>query len=144
MSEDSCRRRLDAAEFAVLATIGPDGSPHAVPVVFALDGDHVLIPVDTVKDKRTTRLRRFANLERDPRAALLADGRSSDWSRLWWVRADLRLVDTSGSAGSDRLAARYGQYREPGAIESVVRLRVERWTGWAADEESDAVIDGDR
>ena len=47
------RERFAAARVARLATVGADGVPHLVPVVFAVDGDTVYTAVDR-KPKRTT------------------------------------------------------------------------------------------
>src|SRR3954468_8250599 len=80
-------RRVSAAPVGRLATISPDGRPHLVPVCFVLDGDTAYSAVDH-KPKRTARLRRLANLESDPRCALLVDRYDDDWSQLWWVRLD--------------------------------------------------------
>ena len=44
---------------ARLATVGPDGRPHVVPICFALDGDTLYTAVDS-KPKSTRRLRRLA------------------------------------------------------------------------------------
>jgi PPOX class probable F420-dependent enzyme len=51
---------------AKLATSGPDGQPHVMPVWFALDGEDVLFTTwgDSVKGR---------NLRRDPRAAIVVD-----------------------------------------------------------------------
>ena len=56
---------------ARLATVGPAGQPHLVPVTFALDGDFIYTVVDA-KPKTTTDLRRLRNIEADPRIAVLA------------------------------------------------------------------------
>lgn len=126
------RNRLADERFGVLGTINSDGSPHLVPVVFAVVGDHIVAPVDAIKPKRTTRLRRVRNLEERPRACLLVDHRSEDWSELWWVRADLRYV---GDATDDEAAAlreRFPQYEPDDALTAVLRLRIEGITGWSA------------
>ena len=73
---------------ARLATIGPGGRPHLVPITFALDGDTIYTAVDQ-KRKVTTRLQRLRNVATDPRVSVLADHYDDeDWSSLWWVRAD--------------------------------------------------------
>jgi PPOX class probable F420-dependent enzyme len=51
---------------ATLATIGPDGAPHAVPMWFAWDGERVLIPT-------AGHTRKVRNLERTPRATLMVE-----------------------------------------------------------------------
>src|SRR4051794_4921374 len=78
------RERFAAARVARLATSGP----HIVPICFALDGDTIWSAVDA-KPKRTRALRRLENIARDPRVSVLTDHYDdSDWSRLWWARAD--------------------------------------------------------
>jgi len=136
MTAEELRHRFAAARVARLATIGPGGAPHLVPVVFALDGDTVYSAVDA-KPKRTTSLRRLANVRDDPRATLLADHYDEDWTALWWVRADGRgRVIEPGEPEADRavelLAARYPQYVATPPPGPVLAVDVERWSGWAA------------
>ena len=87
LAEDEARRRLAAARVARLATVGGPGSPHLVPVTFAVAGDRIYSAVDA-KPKTTRDLRRLRNIRADPRVAVLADHYDEDWSRLWWARAD--------------------------------------------------------
>jgi nitroimidazol reductase NimA-like FMN-containing flavoprotein (pyridoxamine 5'-phosphate oxidase superfamily) len=66
--------RLKAARVARLATTDPDGRPHLVPIVFALEGDTLYSAVDR-KPKRSSKLRRIENALRparrhDPRRPL--------------------------------------------------------------------------
>jgi PPOX class probable F420-dependent enzyme len=129
------RRRFAAAPVARLATVGPAGQPHLVPVTFAVDGDRVYTAVDA-KPKTTTDLRRLRNIAVDPRVAVLADHYEADWAALWWARADgtAALLDRPADmAGPLRLlAARYPQYRASPPAGPVIRIQVTRWTGWAA------------
>jgi nitroimidazol reductase NimA-like FMN-containing flavoprotein (pyridoxamine 5'-phosphate oxidase superfamily) len=55
VTAEEARRRFAAARVARLATVGADGAPHLVPLVFAVDGDTVYSAVDA-KPKRTTAL----------------------------------------------------------------------------------------
>jgi PPOX class probable F420-dependent enzyme len=56
---------LRSQRIARLATVGPTGWPHVVPVMYALDGDGGFeFDVDGVK---------LRNLQRDPRAAMAID-----------------------------------------------------------------------
>lgn len=137
LDEAQALARLAAHDHAVLGTVHPVRGVDAVPVVFALDdGGHVGIPVDRVKPKASSHLRREDNLAADPRATLLAEHWDrDDWSRLWWVRAELRFVPGPSAERTadlaDRLAARYPQYRGR-PFDRVLVLRVEAVTGWAA------------
>ncbi|MYX38915.1 MULTISPECIES: TIGR03668 family PPOX class F420-dependent oxidoreductase [Streptomycetaceae] len=132
------RERFAAARVARLATTDPSGTPHLVPVVFAVDGDTVALAVDH-KPKRTTRLKRLANIEANPAVCLLADHYDEDWDLLWWARADGTarvLPPAGGSAAADRLVAlltaRYGQYTGRPPEGPVVEVSVRRWSGWRA------------
>jgi PPOX class probable F420-dependent enzyme len=107
----------------------------AVPVVFAVDGPEILLPVDTVKPKRSTDLQRLRNLEADPRCALLVDHYSDDWTQLWWVRVSGRASPcTASRLDSARavLARRHPRYAEPGSVDSVLVLMPDSVTGWTA------------
>jgi PPOX class probable F420-dependent enzyme len=134
MKPDEARARFAAARIARLATVGADGRPHLVPIVFAVDDDHILSVVDA-KPKRTTALRRLANVRENPAVAVLADHYDdADWDALWWVRADGvgRVVEPSGEEGRRalaRLADRYPQLQPTG---DVLVVDVDRWSGWAA------------
>jgi len=127
--------RLVAHEHGTLCTIHAERGVDAVPVVYAADGACVGIPVDTVKQKESLRLQRERNLGLDPRATLLVEHWDrDDWSRLWWVRAELRWEgDADGARVADlaaQLEARFRQYRgQPFA--RILVLRIVALTGWA-------------
>jgi PPOX class probable F420-dependent enzyme len=129
------RERFAAARVARLATADAGGRPHLVPVVFAVEGDVVYSAVDA-KPKRTTALRRLANVRENPAVALLVDHYDdADWDALWWVRAEGsgRVLDAPHDAEARRavelLRARYPQQRAVGAV---LAVDVKRWSGWAA------------
>ena len=133
---DEARGRFAAARVARLGTVGPDGAPHLVPVVFAVVGDVVWSAVDD-KPKSTRALRRLANIAAHPRVTLLVDHYEDDWTRLWWVRADgtarvLDAADPSTHPGRDALVARYGQYAEHPPTGPFVAVVVDAWRGWSA------------
>jgi PPOX class probable F420-dependent enzyme len=137
------RDRLAGAAVARLATVGPGGRPHVVPIPFVLapgpgsgpgPGDRIYTTVDA-KPKTTARLQRLRNIEANPCVAVLADHYEPDWSRLWWVRADGRasILDEPPAMGPALrlLADRYPPYREQPPGGPVICIQVERWTGWA-------------
>ncbi len=134
MTSDQARERFAAARVARLATAGADRRPHLVPVVFAVQGDHVYSAVDA-KPKRTTSLRRLANVGENPAVALLVDHYDdADWDALWWVRADGRGRVLSPSAAESRRAVALLRERYPQqeAVGAVLAVDVERWSGWSA------------
>jgi len=134
LAEDEARARLAAHDHGVLCTVHAERGVDAVPVAYAVDDDYVGVPVDRVKPKSSLRLQRERNLEADPRATLLVDHWDrDDWSRLWWVRAELRFQDGEREAAlADRLAERYPQYRDR-PFARVLVLRIVGVTGWAAE-----------
>lgn len=130
------RRRLAEALVAHLATVGPGGRPHIVPITFAIEGDAIYFAVDA-KPKRTTDLQRLRNIEANPAVAVLVDHYEDDWSRLWWVRVDGQ-ARVLGPGQSDRavglLVDRYAQYRQARPSGPVVVITIDRITGWSAAE----------
>ncbi len=140
MADSDAIAQFAAAPSAVLATLGSDGAPHLVPVVFA-----VLLPaapqtpatiysaVDA-KPKSTQRLRRLANIEGDSRVSLLVDHYTDEWAHLWWVRADgLATVHHSGdqmAAGYGLLRAKYPQYERIALNGPVITVEVTHWSSW--------------
>lgn len=129
------RNRLAAARVGRLATVTSEGRPHLVPVCFAIAGpdDTIVSAVDT-KPKRTTELRRLANLQTNPAASLLVDQYDDDWSQLWWVRVDgnARVV-RAGSVHDESiaaLAAKYQQYREAPPAGPAIVITPTSWHGW--------------
>jgi hypothetical protein len=139
LAEDRAMARLAAHDHGILCTLHAVRGVDAVPVAYVVDADRFVgVPVDRVKPKASLRLQRERNLEADPRATLLAEQWDpGDWSRLWWVRAELRW---QGDADADRaaalaagLAGRYPQYRdEPFA--RVLVLRIVAVAGWTATD----------
>jgi PPOX class probable F420-dependent enzyme len=133
MTAAEARERFGAARVARLATADAAGRPHLVPIVFALEGETIYSAVDA-KPKRTTALRRLANVRENPAVAVLVDHYEDDWTRLWWARAEgsgrvLDANDPEASRAIELLAARYPQQRVTG---EVLAVDVERWSGWSA------------
>ncbi len=129
MRPGDLRRRFASSAVARLATVGPDGAPHVVPVVFALVGETLYSAVDA-KPKRTTRLQRLANVRGEPRCALLVDHYEDDWSRLWWVRADGvgAVLDSPAQdhPGLVALTQRHWQYQRTAPSGPLVEITIGR------------------
>ncbi len=135
MHEAIVRERVAAARVARLATIDPDGRPHLVPIVFALDGDTLYSAVDA-KPKRSRTLRRIENARQRPDVTVLVDHYEDDWSRLWWVRLRGRARVLDGGDEAERalalLVERYEQYRNSAPGLPVLAIDIEEWRGWSA------------
>jgi PPOX class probable F420-dependent enzyme len=128
-------RRAAAADHGVLATLNRNHGPSLVPACFAIDGDRLAVPIDSVKPKGSTALGRIRNLERDPRATLLVEHWDPlDWSRLWWVQLLLLRTDEAEARVArleELLRERYEQYRDGPFIE-ILTFRIENVGGWEA------------
>ena len=139
LSGDEARVRLAAHVHGVLATLHPQRGPDPQPVVYAVsDDDHVGVPIDRVKPKSSSRLQREDNLAADPRGSLLVEHwDAEDWSRLWWVRAELEHVDDPPQRLTDdladRLAGTVPQYADK-PFHRVLVCRIVAVTGWAASD----------
>src|SRR4051794_35499217 len=109
---------LDAPLIAVLASIGPDGMPHASPVWFTHDGEDLL--VSTTNDRQ-----KFRNLRDRPIASITVVD-PSDAQRYLEVRADAAIEPDPTNELRDRISERYGvdsSALDPaGTIRVVVRL----------------------
>lgn len=125
--------RFAAAPVARLATVTPEGRPHVVPIVFAVDDDVIYTAVDG-KPKSTQRLRRLANIAANPRVSVLVDHYADDWSQLWWVRADgIASIVADGPAferGRELLRAKYPQYESVSLDGPALVVAVEKWVSW--------------
>jgi PPOX class probable F420-dependent enzyme len=134
VDEREARSRFAAARVARLATVRPDGSPHLVPVVFALDGSTVVFAVDD-KPKGTRELQRLANIRADPRVSVLVDHYDEDWPSVWWVRADGRARVVDAGPALDRavalLAKKYPQYEASPPPGPAVLIHIETWRWWS-------------
>jgi len=127
--------RLTAARVARLATTDPDGRPHLVPIVFALDRETVYSAVDS-KPKRSRTLRRIENARARPDVTILVDHYDDDWDRLWWIR--LRGRARVLEEGPERkraltlLAEKYPQYRRTPPDGPVLAVDVDEIRTWSA------------
>lgn len=117
---------------ARLATVGPDGQPHVVPIVFALEGERLYSAVDE-KPKRTRRLQRLRDIEANPLVEVLIDEYDDDWTQLWWVklRGTARAVEHSERA-LELLQGKYEQYRAEPPSGPFLVVDIERRVEWAA------------
>lgn len=135
--DDELQRFTDAPR-AQLSTINPDGTPHLVPIVFAVadTGDRIFTAIDW-KPKTTQKLQRLDNIRADPAVSLIVDHYSDDWSQLWWIRADgnahiAESSSTDGTAAIDALVAKYSQYKNNRPGGPVIIIEKLSWRSWSA------------
>jgi PPOX class probable F420-dependent enzyme len=136
LTSDEARLRFGRSRTASLAMADRDCRPSVVVVTFAAVGDVVVTAVDH-KPKTTSRLHRLRLVTENPQVSLLANEYDdSDWSRLWWARADGRarvLTQPEDRAEPlEWLTAKYPQYAAQPPAGPVIRVDVDRWSGWSA------------
>jgi PPOX class probable F420-dependent enzyme len=125
---DATLRLVDGKNYAVLATVNPDGSPQTSVVWVGRDGDDLLF--STVEGRVKHR-----NMRRDPRVSVTV----IDWSdpeNYVELRGRVTITPDHGRRLDTQLSWKYdgrdpGQDR-PGAVRVVVRMVVEKATGRAA------------
>ena len=125
---DATLALLDGKNYAVLATINPDGSPQTSVLWVGRDGNDLLF--STVAGRVKHR-----NMERDPRvSATVLD--SADPENYVELRGRVSMTPDVDRALDTRLSWKYDG-RDPGedrrgAVRVVVRMVVEKVTGYAA------------
>ena len=124
---DATLALLDGKNYAILATINPDGSPQTSVLWVGRDGNDLVF--STVAGRVKHR-----NMERDPRvSATVLD--SADPENYVELRGLVSMTPDVDRALDTRLSWKYdgrdpGEDR-PGAVRVVVRMVVERVTGYA-------------
>jgi PPOX class probable F420-dependent enzyme len=127
--------RLTAARVARLATTDPDGRPHLVPIVFALDGNTLYSAVDH-KPKRSHTLRRIENARARPHVTVLVDHYDEDWQQLWWIRlrghARILKNGTEREHALTLLTTKYPQYRNTPPDGPVLAIDIDQVRTWSS------------
>jgi PPOX class probable F420-dependent enzyme len=73
---DDVRELFDGPNYAHLATVLPDGSPHSVPIWAGVEGDRIAFFTQTGS-------RKARNLERDGRAAVSVTDHANPYRSAW-------------------------------------------------------------
>ena len=127
LNDEICRL-LDGRHFAVLATLNPDGGPQTSAMWIGRDGDDVLF--STVAGRRKHR-----NLERDPRASVTVLD-SEDPYNYVELRGRATIEQDPGRRFDIGLSRKYDGHDPdpdpPGAVRLIVRIAVDKATGYAA------------
>lgn len=121
-------RLVDGRNYAVLATVNPDGSPQTSVVWVGRDGADLLF--STVEGRVKHR-----NMVRDPRVSVsIID--SADPENYVELRGAVSMTPDIGAQVDNQLSWKYdGKDKDPdrpGAVRVVIRMTVEKATGYAA------------
>ncbi len=125
---DATLALLDGRNYAVLATVNPDGSPQTSVMWVGRDGNDLLF--STVAGRVKHR-----NMRRDPRVSVTVID-SADPENYVELRGRVSMTPDVGRALDTQLSWKYdgkdpGEDR-PGAVRVVVRMAVEKAAGYAA------------
>lgn len=99
MFTDEARAFLQKPLIARLATFGPDGYPHVVPLWFKLEGDEIII----ISERKT---RKIENLKVNPRASVEVGGEPDD-PLGYLIRGDVTVADDTDHNWTNRLTYHY-------------------------------------
>jgi PPOX class probable F420-dependent enzyme len=125
---DPTLRLLDGKNYAVLATTNPDGSPQTSVVWVGRDGTDLLI--STVEGRVKHR-----NMVRDPRVSVTVID-SADPENYVELRGTVSMTMDEGRQVDTQLSWKYDGrdpgVDRPGAVRVVVRVAVQKVTGYAA------------
>jgi PPOX class probable F420-dependent enzyme len=121
MLSDRDRRIMEGPNFASVATVMPDGSPHVSTIWIDLDGDDVLFNTSEGRVKT-------ANLRRDPRVAISVFDQNDPYEQVVVHGTVVDLTHDGAREHIDRLAKKYlgldeYPWLEPGEQRVIVRVR---------------------
>jgi PPOX class probable F420-dependent enzyme len=126
---DEIRRLLDGPNFGVLATLNPDGGPQTSAMWVGRDADDVLF--STVAGRRKHR-----NLVRDPRASVVVLDAEDPYNYVELRGLVVSMDEDVGRAFDTGLSWKYDgkdpDPDRPGAVRLILRMTVDRATGYAA------------
>jgi PPOX class probable F420-dependent enzyme len=103
---DKVRTLFDGTNFAVLSTLEPDGKPHSTVVWVARDGDDIVLALPKTR-------RKTANLNRDPRAAVVIFDAADPYASAQ-VQGTASLEDDPDGTLIDQLSHKYTSGPYPG------------------------------
>jgi PPOX class probable F420-dependent enzyme len=123
MIPDDVRALFAGANYAHVATLLPDGSPHTVPVWVDVEGDRVAFLTGPGS-------RKARNLDRDPRAAISVTDRAQPFAMAAVRGVAERIEGDAAWAIVDRIAQKYIGAPYPAREDRVVFL-VDPIHAWA-------------
>ena len=118
------RSFLKTPRIARLATVGPDGYPHVVPIYFMRDGDDLVFGSDRGE-------RKVRNTLANPKGTVVIGGDPATDEAGYMIQGDLSIEDDVGQAMMRKLLYRYETKEEAdrlaaewaGGDQAIIRLR---------------------
>jgi PPOX class probable F420-dependent enzyme len=125
---DATLELLDGRNFAVLATVNPDGSPQTSAMWVGRDGNDLLF---STKEGR----RKHRNMVRDPRVSVTILDSANPYNYVE-LRGRAIITPDPDKAVDNQLSRKYdgkdADHDAPGSVRLVVRIVVDAATGYAA------------
>jgi pyridoxamine 5'-phosphate oxidase family protein len=112
---------LRGGGLARIATVGPDGQPHVVPVTFHYNADEDAIDVGGVSFGET---KKWRDARRNPRVTFLLDESWGSGAKAIEVRGTAEAHETGG----DKINPRFPNFRP-----QFLRIRPHRIVSWGVD-----------
>ncbi|MET0692852.1 MAG: PPOX class F420-dependent oxidoreductase [Propionibacteriaceae bacterium] len=125
---DELRRLASGPNFAILATVNPDGSPQTSVVWVGLDGDDLVF---SIVDGR----RKVRNMRREPRVSVTIIDHEDPYN-YGEIRGLATIEPEGGPELDQQLSWKYDNqpagHDAPGTVRIVARIQPTKTTGYAA------------
>jgi PPOX class probable F420-dependent enzyme len=118
---ERARTFIDGKNFAYLATLLPDGSPHVTPMW--IDREEDMILMNTAKGRV-----KLANIARDPRVAITVVDSNNPYDRIIILGHVVNETEQGAEAHIDKLAKKYtgaSKYQKASPTEQRITLKIE-------------------
>ena len=122
---EQLRELLAKPNPAVITTLRADGHPVSVATWYALDGDRVLVNMDSTR-------KRLEHLRNDPRVSLTVLDEASWYTHVSLLGTVVELAEDPELAGIDRLSTHYtgNPYPDRDSPRVNAWIAIDRWHGW--------------
>ena len=123
---------LESQTMGRLATIGPDGRPHIVPLTYRYNPDEDTIDLGGIDFANT---KKWRDAQGNPLATFLVDDFSPTEAHAVEIRGDAEVHETGGEEINPRF---------PHFVPQFIRLRPRRIVSWGLDEGTGMTAEGFR
>ena len=116
-------RYLTSQTMGRLATVGPDGRPHIVPLTFIFNEAEDTVDLGGIDFANT---KKWRDAQANPKVTFLVDDASPDGAHAVEIRGDAEIHQQGGSAINSRF---------PQFVEQFIRLRPRHIVSWGVDDD---------